>query len=141
MGDTGYHPGHYPGPTQYSNAPRRSRSIFTMLREWWWESLSWLVGTCALAAIVGLLVYYRDKPVDSWNSQFGILRLATAIAALSQVAQTALMVSVSSAIGQLKWPSLRKGARRSDVRYFDEATRGAFGSVQLLWKLVTSGRL
>ncbi|KAH7116112.1 hypothetical protein B0J11DRAFT_584144 [Dendryphion nanum] len=118
--------------------PRRSRSIFSMLREWWWEFLSWGIGTCALAAIGTLLYLYRNKPVASWNFE---LRLATVIAALSQVAQTALMVSVSSSIGQLKWPSLRRTRPIADIRYFDEATRGASGSALLLWKTLCAGRI
>jgi hypothetical protein len=58
--------------------------------------------------------------------------LATAIAALSQVAQSALLVSVSSCIGQLKWSYLRKECSTLDISRFDDASRGPQGSFMLL---------
>jgi hypothetical protein len=79
--------------------PRPSKSSWTSLRAWKWELATWLLGMTALGAIIALLILYKDKPLKNWTADF---RLATTIAALSQVAQSALLVSVSSCIGQLK---------------------------------------
>ncbi|KAI1670842.1 DUF3176 containing protein [Pyrenophora tritici-repentis] len=109
--------------------PRPSRSARTSLRAWKWELATWLLGTTALCAIVTLLILYRDKPLKEWTANF---RLATAIAALSQVAQSALLVSVSSCIGQLKWSYLRKERSTLDISRFEQASRGPQGSLMLL---------
>jgi hypothetical protein len=78
----------------------RSRSLLTLLREWKWEFATWLLGSCALGTIVALLIIYRDHPLRDWTSE---IRPAPVVAALSQIAQSALLFSVSSCIGQLKW--------------------------------------
>jgi len=106
-----------------------SRSLWTLLREWKWESLTWIVGTCALAGVVAVLVIYQDRSRKDWTLD---INLATVVATLSQVTQSALMVSVSSCIGQLKWDWLRNKRSGSDLGKFDEASRGPHGSLMLL---------
>lgn len=109
----------------------RSRSIWTLLREWKWEFATWLLGSCALGGIIALLVLYRDRPLRDWTPY---IRPAPVIAALSQVAQSALLFSVSSCIGQLKWDWLRQTRSASDLNKFEEASRGPKGSLMLLPK-------
>lgn len=109
--------------------PRPSRPLWTSLRSWKWELATWLLGTTALGAIITLLILYRDKPVKNWPVGFS---LATTIAALSQVAQSALLVSVSACIGQLKWSYLRNERSTLDISRFEEASRGPRGSLMLL---------
>lgn len=64
-----------------------------------------------------------------------MVQLSTVVAALSQAAQSSLMVPVASCIGQLKWPWLQTRQPMSYIHIFDEATRGPNGSVWLLWRL------
>jgi hypothetical protein len=109
--------------------PRSSRLPWTSIIAWKWELVTWLLGTTALGAIIILLILYKDEPLKKWTAEF---RLATAIAALSQVAQSALLVSVSSGIGQLKWSYLRKERSTLDISRFEEASRGPQGSLMLL---------
>ncbi|EUC35734.1 hypothetical protein COCVIDRAFT_112406 [Bipolaris victoriae FI3] len=106
-----------------------SRPLSTSLRHWKWELATWLLGTTALGAIIALLIVYRDEPLRNWTAGFS---LATTIAALSQVAQSALLVSVSSCIGQLKWSYLRNERLTLDISRFEEASRGPRGSLMLL---------
>ncbi|EMD88195.1 hypothetical protein COCC4DRAFT_33543 [Bipolaris maydis ATCC 48331] len=109
--------------------PRLSRPLSTSLRHWKWELATWLLGTTALGAIITLLILYRDEPLRHWTASFS---LATTIAALSQVTQSALLVSVSSCIGQLKWSYLRNERSTLDISRFEEASRGPRGSLILL---------
>lgn len=107
----------------------RSRTLRTLLREWRWELATWLLGTCALVGIVTLVAFYRDRPLKEWTLN---IRLATLVAALSQIAQSSLLVSVASCIGQLKWNWFRKKRPASDLDTFEEASRGPNGSLRLL---------
>jgi hypothetical protein len=106
-----------------------SRSLFALIREWQWESTTWLIGTCALASVVAVLVIYQDRSLDDWTVD---INLATVVATLSQITQSALMVAVSSCIGQLKWDWLRSKRSASDLNKFEEASRGPQGSLTLL---------
>lgn len=107
----------------------RPRALWTLLWEWNWEFATWLFGSCALFSIVALLSRFQDRPLEEWTFE---IRLATVVAALSQIAQSALLVSVSACIGQLKWEWLRKKHSASDLKRFEEASRGPQGSLMLL---------
>lgn len=108
-----------------------SRSLDTLLREWKYEIATWLLGSSALGCIVALLVIFRDCPLQEWTSRF---LPAPVIAALSQVAQSAFLYSISACIGQLKWDWLRQTRSASDLGKFEEASRGPQGSLMLLSK-------
>jgi hypothetical protein len=114
-----------------TRGPSQSRSVRTLLWEWKWELATWLLGTGALASLVVLLVVFQGRSLKEWT--FGI-SLAAVVAVLSQVAQSALLVSVSSCIGQLKWDWLRSKRSASDLGKFEEASRGSQGSIMLLPK-------
>ena len=97
----------------------------------------WTIGSGGVAAIFALLVVFHNQRVAQWKAG---VQLSTMIAALSQVAQSALLASISACIGQLKWSWLKelKGhrpgdlAKAIDILRIDEATRGPKGSLQLL---------
>jgi hypothetical protein len=93
------HPQHTITQAQASSTGR-IRSPLTLLREWKWEIATWLLGSCALGAIIALLIIFQDRPLRDWTPH---VRPAPVVAALSQIAQSALLFSVSSCIGQLKW--------------------------------------
>jgi hypothetical protein len=87
------------------------------------------LGTAAFAVIVVLLITYRNKRFDSWHSD---IQITTIIAALSQLAQSALLVSLAACLGQLKWTWLKDERSAQDLQLFDEASRGPYGSLCLL---------
>lgn len=113
---------------------RQTRSLFTILSEWRWEFVSWVFGTLCIAAMVGILVAFRDKPLDEWYSQ---IRITAVISALAQAAQSGLMMEVASCVGQLKWPWLKKNRKTFDIQQFEDATRGPRGSLMLLAATIT----
>ncbi|KAF2000384.1 hypothetical protein P154DRAFT_534730 [Amniculicola lignicola CBS 123094] len=106
-----------------------SRSVTNLWSLWMWEFLCWLFGTGCIFGMVGILLYFRNHPLEDWHSQ---IQISTIISGLSQGAQSSLMVGVSACIGQLKWPYLKKNRRTIDIRKFEEATRGPEGSLKLL---------
>jgi hypothetical protein len=97
--------------------------------EWRWELFTWALGTCAVAVIFGLLCWSKDKPLTRWHSK---IQVSTIIAVLSQVAQSALIVSIAACIGQSKWVLLKDRQRIIEIQRFDEASRGPEGSLTLL---------
>ncbi|KAL6703032.1 hypothetical protein ACN47E_010308 [Coniothyrium glycines] len=115
--------------TDAASQHRTSRSAWSLVREWQWELISWLFGTAALVAIILLLIVFKDKPLTNWNAR---LPPNTIIAIISQVAQSALLFSISSCIGQLKWSWLRKERSAADIDKFEAASHGPRGSLELL---------
>ncbi|KAH7117632.1 hypothetical protein B0J11DRAFT_570868 [Dendryphion nanum] len=124
-------------------SPNGRRTLWTNIYEWRWELFTWMLGTISLITITSLLLWFRDAPVSAWKSK---VQFSAIVAALAQVAQSALLVPVASCIGQMKWNLFSKTPRNTmDLEMYDMASRGPEGSVKLLLQLppplVTLGAL
>jgi hypothetical protein len=75
-----------------------------------------------------------DQPLNKWPLGLTIITI------LSKVASAALILPISEAIGQLKWSWFygQESKDAFDFEIFDKASRGAWGSVLLLFR--TRGR-
>ena len=109
----------------------------SVLSWWFLEILCCLLSLASLAAQVGVLARYNDKPQDSWPSQ--TLTLNALIATLSTMCRTSLMCTVGSLLAQAKWNrfSSRRGTEYfplEDYALLDEASRGSWGSARLLYR-------
>ena len=82
-----------------------------------------------MVLIVALLCVFKDKSSTIWKST---VQISAVMAILSQLAQSALIVSVSATIGQAKWSTLQEKRKTIDVERFVEAIRGPEGSMKLL---------
>jgi len=126
-----------------------SQNIF---KRWLFEILSVTISACCVGknkelfdsiyvhcadstgAIIAILALLRDAPLARWP--FGL----TVINVLSKIASAALILPISEAIGQLKWSWFhgKESKDAFDFEIFDKASRGAWGSVLLLFR--TRGR-
>lgn len=68
------------------------------------------------------------------------MQISAVAAIFSQLAQSALIVSVSATIGQAKWSTLQEKRRTIDVERFDEAMRGPEGSMKMLLAAISHPR-
>src|ERR1700753_620318 len=75
---------------------RGQRNSPSIIKSWWKEVLTWLLGTFALLAIILLLVEFDGRPLSQWHSRISI---NPTVAELSQVAVSAVLFSVSASIG------------------------------------------
>lgn len=79
-----------------------------------------------------VLIVLNDKELPTLP--FGIT-LNAFISVLVRVASAALLIPVTEALGQLKWIWFKERSRRlHDFELFDEATRGPWGSMILLFR-------
>jgi hypothetical protein len=99
--------------------------------DWWWEIVSWAIGTLVFFMLLALLGFFKNRSLSSWHSK---VSLNAMISALGQLAQSAFAVSLASCLGQLKWDWLRARKSISDIEIFDEASRGPLGSLLLIWE-------
>lgn len=121
--------------------PRRIRSTFTFYEQyvqngWLVEVLSIFIATVSIVVLCILLRRNDGKPIRS-NTVVGVnITLNTLVSILSTIGRAALLLSVSECISQLKWTwYLDKHRPLKDLDTFDNASRGAWGGLQLLWKI------
>jgi len=111
-----------------------------VIKRWLLELLSWIFSAICMAAIIGVLIYYKDDPLSNWTlaDRTGVT-LNAYISVLSKMAGAALILPVSEALGQLKWSWFQQNSKRMwDFEIFDNASRGPWGSMLLL--LRTKGK-
>jgi hypothetical protein len=115
-----------------TNYPLRRNYIFLS----WWQEIAWCVfATGLLFALVGLLKTYDKKPAPEW-----FVSLNAVVAAIATICRASMVIPVSEGLSQLKWNAFARSQRPlNDLKTFDQASRGPFGSLMLLFK--TRGRL
>ncbi|POS72857.1 hypothetical protein DHEL01_v208754 [Diaporthe helianthi] len=113
-----------------SSSKLRSIRVPKKTGSWFWEVVATLFAIGAVASIVALLARYEGKPLPSWPYA---ITLNALIAVLTTVANAAMAVPLSSGLGQLKWERMKNGyARLADMEVLDEASRGAWGAINML---------
>lgn len=113
-------------------ATQKSRSRCSSF--WWWQELVSIIASfgCIVAVII-ILRMVQDKPTDQWTF---FISLNATIAALITAAKSTAMLSVAACISQWKWAYFRSKRRRlADLDIIEEASRGPYGSVQMLTKV------
>ncbi|KAH9908155.1 hypothetical protein F4778DRAFT_798137 [Xylariomycetidae sp. FL2044] len=125
--------------------PSSARQRHPWSDTWLWE-LSAIMFSCAcfIASLV-LLAQYNQKPIPRFS--YGIT-LNALVSVFMTFSKSALLVAVAGAMSQLKWRwyQISEGGGRPllDTQLFDDASRGPWGSLVLLftphsWSLVCLG--
>lgn len=101
--------------------------------DWWWEMGAASFSLACVASIVAILSTVQDKARSEWT--FLILPNSL-VAIFSTLSKASLMVPVASCISQLKWVYFAQAPHAlSHVQVFDEASRGPWGALTLLWAI------
>ncbi|KAM0806766.1 hypothetical protein AB5N19_07103 [Seiridium cardinale] len=116
--------------------PGRSHGLVTRVLLGWWKELVWsVISVACIPALIGMLRRFDNQPLPDWPHG---ITLNTAVAFISTLCRTAFLLPVVEALSQLKWNWYRKPRSLQDFRVFDEASRGPWGSLKLLF--TTKGR-
>jgi hypothetical protein len=99
--------------------------------DWWWESGAVLVAIASASAIVGILIRIDGRSIASWPYS---IQPASLVAVFSSIAKSTLLVPVAVCLGQLKWSYFEKSRELAHMQVFDDASRGPWGALVLLWK-------
>lgn len=118
---------------QQYDPPKRLGSFH--FRDWSWEIVSAVFSAACVVAVLVVLKVYQERSLSSWHFVHDIT-LNTLIALLSTLSRTALIVSVASCLSQLKWIYFLRSPRSlQEMQIFDDASRGPWGSLELIWSL------
>lgn len=142
---TAYNPVHYGDAASSYDDPKAQgptkKHSTLVLGDWIWEFAAAILSFTCLAAAVVVLSVYHGKPLSKWNFLFDA-NPNTVIAILSTLSRTALLVPVASCISQLKWIHLATSTRSlRDVQTFEDASRGPWGGLELIWRLNVKSKL
>ncbi|PYH93327.1 hypothetical protein BO71DRAFT_355538, partial [Aspergillus ellipticus CBS 707.79] len=97
-----------------------------------WEFARVTLSAAILAAMIILLAVYNQRHQPGWRS----ISLNSVVSWLSTFSQASLLLAIGELLGQLKWVWFAQQARPlSGLRSFDSASRGALGSLKLVWEL------
>ncbi|ESZ89489.1 hypothetical protein SBOR_10126 [Sclerotinia borealis F-4128] len=96
---------------------------------WKWESFASLFILACPIIIITTLYPYAEQPLPQWPFQISI---NTLLSIYSLVFKTCLTFVIASCIGQLQWSWFSSHRPLYDLVRYDRATRGPWGSVQLL---------
>lgn len=99
---------------------------------WTAEILCTLLGLASIAAMAAILFAMDGKPQPHWSVP---IQPNSLISIFSTVSSCAFMSAVAQCISQSKWVHFKKGGRVIDLQRFDQASRGAWGSLQFLARL------
>lgn len=121
----------------FTSLEQRCRHWSLRMRPYWlFEILCATISVCSLAAIVGLLAAYDNKPLTDWRF---VLSLNTVVSILGTISKAALSEVLAASISQSKWLWFARDERPlNDFADIEDASRGAWGSLGLLcskrWK-------
>lgn len=103
-------------------------------RDWWsWELTGIATSALSFGAMIAVLLYYDDKPGPKWP--WGIT-VNSILSWTSTIAKSAMLIPVSDGLSQMKWIWFTERDRDlADMDYFEEASRGPYGSLFLLLRL------
>lgn len=109
---------------------KRKRLSRPKATRWMIELLSCFVSLISVGVIIIVLRNYNGKPLSDWKQA---ITLNSFLAIFATLAQAGLMLPISEAISQLKWIWFIQEERPLvEFQTFDEASRGAVGSIKLL---------
>lgn len=97
-----------------------------------WEILAITLSTGLLLSIVVIGAKFNKQPQPSWR----YMSLNSMISWLSTLSKACVLFAISEGLGQLKWVWFAQRKRAmSDIRTFDAASRGIYGSAELIWSM------
>lgn len=100
------------------------------------EITALVLALASLLGLVAILFVYNGKPNPEWSmAHIGSITLNTIISIISTVFRATLLVPVAQSISQSCWVWFKRPRPLQDVVYYDFASRGPYGSLQLLSRI------
>lgn len=100
---------------------------------WWLEIAACAVAISSLLATFATIYSYVGKPSPDWPKW---LSLNTVVSIYALLLKLSVLLVAAEGIGQLKWHWFSNTNRPLyDMVKYDDATRGPYGALMLLWRL------
>ncbi|KAK7224177.1 hypothetical protein V2G26_012180 [Clonostachys chloroleuca] len=116
-------------PAEKPRPAAANKGIFAI---WWPEFVACFLVVGSFCALIGTVYPFQGQPLPRWP--YG-LSINTLISIYVIIFDMALMLIISSALGQLKFLWFQKARQLSDLQAFDEGAKGPWGAIVFLWVL------
>lgn len=122
------------GRSSPSSLQAVTTSVVCHLGAWRLEIAGLVLALGAVACLGAVVARFDGEPLAQWPSQ--AVTMSALVAVLVTVGTAGMSVALASGMGQMKWVRFKQGrAPLSDLEYFDEASRGAWGGLRLLFRM------
>jgi len=120
-----------------ASSTRSTNGQRIMLAGWDWilECIYLVLAIGALAAMVSVVATARDEPIGPWRDSHLNVSINTVVAILSAILTGTCTFIVGEVTGQTKWQWFEKPRKLRDFAWIDSASRGPWGSFQLLYRI------
>ena len=105
---------------------------YAFLRIWWLEVLSCVLFIAVLVAIFVTIFPFKNKPLPQWKYGLSINAL---VAVYTTILKATVVLVVGEGLSQLKWAWFHQKRQLKDLVSFDNASRGPWGALILVWRL------
>jgi len=99
---------------------------------WIWEICAMLVSLLSMLAIVLVLRLHEGRPLPTWPFSITINSLVSVFATIMKAT---MLVPIAAGISQAKWHWFRQLHPLNDIEVYDQASRGPWGALKLLWNI------
>jgi hypothetical protein len=99
---------------------------------WAAETCSCIFALLSLAGLIATLHAHQDRPLPQWPQ---LVNINSIISLFSMLIRAGVGVILAEGISQCKWQWFCKARKLSDMERFESASRGAWGSVLLIFGL------
>lgn len=113
------------------------RPGFDWSGSWAWEIGSVTLAIVGLVLLVAFLFKINNTPYANWQYT---VSPNTVVSIIVTITKAALLVSVSSCLGQLKWNLFQNPAPLYQMQVIDQASRGLWGSLEVLLRGIFGSR-
>ncbi|KAL5040978.1 hypothetical protein BDW71DRAFT_192695 [Aspergillus fruticulosus] len=121
-----------PGPPSLELPERKPLPSQEINNYFVWELITMVLSAAILTALVVVLARHDGKPQPDWP----YISINSLISWMTTISRACILFAVSEALGQLKWVwFMQREQPVHDLRRFDEASRGPFGALELIWAL------
>ena len=108
------------------------KALDALLNRWWlWEVASLAVSVLAMIAVIIILLRVNNMALVDWTFP---IQPNSMVSVFMTISKSALLVPIAECISQSKWFQFHQAPRTlHTLQEFDEASRGPWGSTQLLF--------
>ena len=112
--------------------PAAQPAKISVIKDWWIAEVgaSFLSAGCMIA-VAAVLFKIHNTALADWNF---VIAPNSLLSVLLTLAKTLMLLAVAESLTQLKWRHFERSRPLSHFQAFDDASKGPFGAIQLIWK-------
>lgn len=127
---------------QHSISRTKPHNIKFVIKCWLPELAGASFSLLCICAMITVLFYENGRSLSQWRLPIKNMTPNTLISLFAMLTKVSLLVPIATCISQCKWHHFESGSRPlHDLQMFDDASRGPWGALKLLFRARRAGLL